>query len=357
MTYSFFHGGIEAFLINLIKNLDYSEIQLDLLCLDEFNNDNAKKVFEEKGVKLITQNKKSNRKTIANDFNLYLKENKYDVIHIHTSHISLFLSLSIIAKAHHVHKVMIHSHSVGTGGINHYLGKLISCFLLPFTVDEYLACSIEAGKRKFSKYIVRNKLEVIKNGIDLDIYKVDNNKRIEYRNKLGISDDEILIGHVGRFSNEKNHKYIIELFSELKNRSDKYKLLLVGDGELTDEIKQKAVDKGIYNSITFAGIVDNVQDYMQAMDVFILPSIYEGLGIVNIEAQACGIPVIVSTGVPEEAKITDNFKFISLDDKQKWIDTIELFSTLPRTNNTEEIRVAGYDIKSTAQIVKDIYIH
>lgn len=355
MTYSFKHGGIESLLMNIIKNYDFSETQMDLLCLDLFDNDYAKSIFDQKGVRLITKNQQASKTSIASDLNNCLKNNRYDVVHIHSSSILTFLTLSLVAKINHTNRVLVHSHSIGTIGINHFLGKFLSWFVFRFSVDEYLACSLEAGKRKFPGYAVKNKLTIIKNGIDLDTYKIDTVKQAEYRRFLGVKDDEILIGHVGRFDDGKNHKFIIELFFELRKKSTKYKLLLLGDGPLVDEIKAKVKEYEVEDSVIFTGNVDNVFDYLQAMDVFLFPSKFEGLGIALVEAQACGIPAITSTGVPKEAKLTDYVEFISLEDKQRWIDTIEYFSQLPKTDNTEIIRSAGYDIKSTAELIKNVF--
>ena len=166
----------------------------------------------------------------------------------------------------------------------------------------------------------------------------------------------MVIGHVGRFSKEKNHDYLIDIFFEIQKKDNRYKLLLLGDGALKDSLKLKAEKSGLSDSVVFTGNVSNVQDYMQAMDLFVLPSEYEGLGIVGIEAQACGLPCVFSTGVPEEAKLTENVKFVPLEDKDKWVATIKKMIKLPKLDNTEKIREAGYDINETAKQLESIYL-
>ena len=153
-----------------------------------------------------------------------------------------------------------------------------------------------------------------------------------------------------------SHSFIIDFFSELYKKSDNYKLLLVGEGELKENVLSRVTELMLTDSVVFTGNVSNVQDYMQAMDLFVLPSLFEGLGIVGIEAQACGLPCVFSTGVPEEAKLTENVEYISLD-KNKWIETIEKMIVLSKTDNTEKIRASGYDIVETAKKLENIYLN
>ncbi len=356
-AHEFIHGGVEMFITNTIQNMDLSDIQVDLVNLYCMDNNKSKEIFEKKKVEIHTFNLPLNSSlfNVAKYFNSFLKYKKYDIVHIHASSIKLFVALSLISKINGIKTVIVHSHTVGTFPINHYLVKMFAYLFFPFTVDNYCACSYLAGKAKFPSFAMNNCV-ILKNGIDLDEFKINEEVRNEYRNKCGFSNDDVVLGHVGRFCDEKNHEFIISLFYELRKKSEKYKLLLVGDGENMNSVKSQAEKLGVAEHIVFTGIVDNVSDWMQAMDIFVFPSKFEGLPFTAVEAQACGLPVVASTGVPDEMKLTDNVVFLPLDEKSEWISQIEEFSLLPKTDNTEQIRSAGYDINSTARQVKEMYL-
>ena len=353
-------GGEEAFLINLTKSINQTDFKIELYAPFGFFNDYYKTIFKDYNVSVYDKKEPLNPNGFRINllFPLYnfLKSEKYDVIHIHSSQLSPLAIASLSSKMNNIEKIILHSHSSGLNNVKHKIAKLLLNPLFFICPTDFIACSMAAGESKFPKFVVKNKLEIIKNGIDLDRFNINEEKRDEYRNKLGCTDDDMIIGHVGRFSDEKNHEFIIDLFSELHKKDNRYKLLLVGDGELKDSIQSKAEALGLSDFITFTGNVDNVQDYMQAIDLFILPSKYEGLGIVGVEAQACGLPCIFSTGVPEEAKLTDNVEFLSLEDKNQWIETVEKMIKMPKSDNTEIIRTSGYDIKDTARRLEEIYL-
>ncbi|MCQ2474603.1 MAG: glycosyltransferase [Clostridia bacterium] len=354
----FGQGGTQTFIKNIVQNMNRSDLNIDLFSpyyIAEFNRDFVQKNFNIVYTDLLKKNNK-NEIEYVKVLNKVLHKHKYDVVHIHTVSTLVMALCSFICKIRRVKKIIVHSHSTGDkNSLKHKSTKIICTPILNVCPTDYFACSKDAAEWKFSKSIVKNKVKIIKNGIDLNKFKIDNNARKVYREKLGYSENDKVLGHVGRFSDEKNHRFIINLFSELKKENDKYKLLLLGDGELRSEIEEYAKQKGVFENIIFTGNVNNVQDYMQAMDLFVFPSKFEGLGIVAIEAQACGLPVIASTGVPLEMKVSENCKFISLNEKNQWIKSINEMINLPKRNNTEQIRQNGYDIYDTAEIMRKIY--
>ena len=226
-----------------------------------------------------------------------------------------------------------------------------------FIPDEYCACSVAAGEWKFPKSVVRKKLRVINNGVDLDLFSPSPDKRAEMRKNLGILDSTLVIGNVGRFSTPKNHPFTFEVFKALKDQVKNSKLMLVGDGELMDDAKDRVKELGLEKDVIFVGRVNNVQDYVQAMDVFVFPSLWEGLGLVGVEAQGVGIPVIASTNVPLEMKLTDDVFYLPLDNVEDWVDKIIEVSSLPRKNNIDKIRKQGYDINQTAEKLRKLYLN
>ncbi len=279
-----------------------------------------------------------------------IKNGKYDAVHINM--LSLANILPVFAAKAAKAKVIIHSHNAGvpSGGLR----KILHFINKPFAslADQRLACSELAGKWMFGS----KSFSVIPNAIDTDIFNLNDEMRKNQRSEFNYSADDQVIGHVGRFAEQKNHEFIIDIFAELHKKSNKYKLLLIGDGELRQSIEERVSKAGLTDSVIFTGNVNNVPDYMQAMDLFILPSLFEGLPVTGIEAQACGLPCVFSTSITDEVKITDNVEFVSLDDKNKWIVTIEKMISLPKSDNTEQIRAAGYDIKGTAKKLEKIYL-
>lgn len=254
-----------------------------------------------------------------------------------------------------VNKVIVHSHATGIPSFKHKAIRFLFGFMLRSNATDFLACSVGAGKMKYPSDIVKDKLVVINNGINIEKFRPCSSKREMIKKNLGFGEDAFVLGHVGRFSTEKNHSFLIDIFSKIHERIPNSKLLLVGDGELANEIRAKVNELCIEDSVVFTGNVDNVQDYYQGMDVFLLPSIYEGLSFVTLEAQAAGIPCVISTGVPETAKIAQNVYRIDLANRQEWIDKIIGLRQEKRLDNSVAIKQAGYDIKNTAKQIRSLY--
>ena len=187
------------------------------------------------------------------------------------------------------------------------------------------------------------------------MFKINIKKRNEIRQKLNI-ESKIVISNVGRFTTQKNHTFLIDIFNEIYKKNNNAVLMLIGNGEKEDEIKKKVEKLGIQNSVLFMGHRDDVNELMQAMDVFVMPSIYEGLPVVGIEAQAAGLPCFMSKDViTDEVKIAENVKFISLDDNaEKWADEI-LSSDLTRKDNEIALKKAGYFIEDMVKELTEQY--
>ena len=200
---------------------------------------------------------------------------------------------------------------------------------------------------------MNNKLIVINNGISTERFKFDKSTRTRIRKQLGISEDCVLLGHVGRFTSEKNQSFLIQVLSQIPNKCN-MQLLLIGEGPLVKDVMQLAKEKGIYKKIIQIARTDVVYDYMQAMDIFLFPSTYEGLGMVAIEAQASGLPVIASNGVPSMINITKNVVFEELDAKI-WCKKINVFLNFDRVDTSKTIVDAGFENKTTAEAIKKLY--
>lgn len=354
------NGGQESFVMNVYTHMDKADMEIDFLTPYYCDNEYYKNLVAENGGHIFAYNLPfcpgGLRNSIKAPIRDALLKKKYDVVHIHSGSISVLAIASRIAKKCGVRKIIVHSHCAAERKTLKYrIVKLLTRHTMNSCPTDYCACSQVAGEWKFSNEIVKNKLVILKNGVDLDKFKFDKEKRNILRSKVGFDEDDYVIGHVGRFSYQKNHEYLVEIFARLSKKTDKYKLLLIGTGENYDEINISVKEKGVAEKVYFAGNVNNVNEYMQAMDIFVLPSRFEGLPIVGVEAQAAGLPVVTSTQVSEELKITENVCFLPLDDMSRWVEKIRELELNRRVDNTETIRVSGYDINSTVTQIEKMY--
>jgi glycosyltransferase involved in cell wall biosynthesis len=226
---------------------------------------------------------------------------------------------------------------------------------MKFFPTDYCACSELAGEWKFPRFIVNKKMRIMKNGVDLKLFSPSKETRENIRKRYNVEDSTLLLGHVGRFSEQKNQEFAIRILAEIVKRGVSCKLMFIGEGENFEEVIKLVRDLSLQNYVIFVGTVNNVCDYMQAMDVFILPSRWEGLPIVGIEAQAAGLPVFVSDKVTTEMKLVDNVTYLPISDETVWATAI-LSMKLDRLNNGTLIKNAGYDIDDTANAVREIYM-
>ena len=353
------YGGQEAFFFSVLQHMDRDGLRIDVFTPYYCDNEHSRNMVRQYGGELfeigLPFEPGKSRTNIYQPLAAHLKENGYDVIHIHSGSISVLALAALAAKRAKAKKIIVHSHATGTNKTIKY--RLTKACMTPFLNDcptDYCACSAEAGEWKFSRKAMK-KLIILKNGIELDRFRYSQETRRFVRENLGIGQDDFVIGHVGRFSLQKNQEFIIELLSQLKNRIPGIKAVFVGDGETMQAIRDLVQKKDLADSVRFIGNVGNVQDYLQAMDVFLFPSRFEGLGIVGVEAQANGMRVIASTNVPKDLGITSLVEFISLEDKQKWINAILQTQNQRRTDVSEQLRAAGYDVKDTADEVRNLY--
>jgi glycosyltransferase involved in cell wall biosynthesis len=246
-----------------------------------------------------------------------------------------------------------HSHSSSQDKNLKYLIKLFYMRLIPRYATQLFACGKEAGDWMFRGAPYR----VINNAVDTTKYTYSPEIQNQMRKQLGINGDALVIGHVGRFDAVKNHTFLIDCFVHLKKQRDNAVLLLVGDGGLRQEIQEKAKTCGLTDSVIFTGLRSDVPELMQVMDIFVFPSLYEGLGIAAIEAQAAGLPCLVSDGVPEECAKTDRVVHCALKDgPQKWAEQILQMCHTARQDTSEQIAQAGYDLKENALWLQNYYL-
>ena len=352
------HGGQEKFLQYLISDID-PEIDIDVITPYFCDNQAFIDLVQSRGGKVFEMHQDFNpgqsRRALYKPLLLFLKEKQYDIAHIHSGSVSVLAYAAKAATKAGVKKVIVHSHSTGIRSLKHFCVKTLYGQVIKYNATDFLACSYQAGEMKYPASVLKKKLVIINNGIQIDAYKRNDEIRAKQRALLGISQETYVIGHVGRFTYQKNHKYLVEVFYQINQQIPNSCLLLVGEGELMEETKKQVNDLHLEQSVIFTGSVDNVQDYYQAMDVFLFPSNFEGLGYVLLEAQAVGLPCIASKAVPEDVILSETAEIIDLAEKKKWVQEAIEYRNVECVNNNEVIRNAGFDINHTIAQINDIY--
>ena len=269
-------GGVESVVMNYYRNIDRNKIQFHFLC-DEDSTDIPYEEIEKLGGKVIVIPPYQKLFKYQKELYRIFKENNYKIVHSHINALSVF-PLRIAKKAK-IPVRIAHSHS--TSNKKEWKKNILKIILRPLSklyANNYFACTEYAGKWLFGKKVVeRKELNVINNAIDLKKFEFNENTRKALREELGIKEDTLIIGHVGRFMKQKNHEFLIEVFNEVYKKNQNTLLILIGQGPLLSEIKQKAINLNIEDKIKFIGQVTNVEKYYNIMDVFLFPSIYEGL--------------------------------------------------------------------------------
>ncbi len=306
--------GVEKYLQNINSELNHERIQMDVLTPDICQNDEFKKEIEDKGGKVIELKCKRNKLLRYPDFcmklNRYLKANKYDIVGAQTGSIPIMALSAFIADRRHVKTKIVHTHNTHENNWKYKMQYVLFGNLLT-KADYFFACSMKAGMDSFPKR-VHSRIKVIPNGIDAAAYRFNEAHRKETHKKLNI-ENNLVIGHIGAFTKQKNHDFLIDIFSQVCKRKKDAILLLIGEGELQEEIKEKVKRYQLEKQVIFMGVSNEVSDLLSCMDVFVFPSTWEGLGIAVVEAQANGLPCIYSDKLPEEVHINDNCYSMSID--------------------------------------------
>lgn len=345
-------GGLETLIMSWYRNIDRSKVQFDFLVhyQGKFFYDDE---IERLGGKIyhLSVRDDSNFIKYLRDLDQFFKEHKeYKIVHGHMESLGQFYFKA--AKKYGVPVRIAHSHNSATEPTLKGRVKGILAKGFPKYATHCFACSELAGQFMFGD---RNFI-VIKNAIALSHFQYSEETRAEVRRELNL-EDKFVIGHVGRFCTQKNHKYLIDVFEQVHNRNTNAILLLIGKGELFEEVKEYVAKKRLSESVRFMGVREDVNKLYDAMDVFVFPSIFEGLGIVAIEAQESRLMTVCSDVVPKEANVTEYYKAVSLQESpERWAEMIcEYASGYEKKDVTDKIRKAGYDIKKSAMMLQQFY--
>jgi len=344
-------AGIETMLMNYYRNIDKTQIQFDFLTHQQdqgaYDDEilalggkiyHAPRLYPQNYIKYFRYMKK-----------FFQEHSEYKIVHSHIDSMSFFPIIA--AKCARVPIRIAQSHSTSVDRDYKFLIKKMAQYCLCHSATDYWGCGEEATKFLFGSRIYNSKnYHILHNAVDLISFSYDKRKRNEIRKELAIQEEDFVIGHVGRFIKLKNHKFLINIFKEILRLNSDSKLILVGDGEESDTIRKLVTDEKLQSKVKMLGVRNDVSLLMQAMDVFILPSTYEGLPVVLIEAQASGLFTVVSDAVTSEAKISKDYVKIPLSKTPKeWAKIIcDICMKYKRKSNDELIKSSGYEIKSEA---------
>lgn len=349
-------GGVETVLMNYYRNIDRDKIQFDFIC-DEDSTNIPYEEIEELGGKVILIPPYQKIMKYQRELKRVLKNGEYKIVHSHINALSVF-SLRA-AKKVKIPVRIAHSHS--TTNKKEWKKNLLKQLLRPLSklfATDYMCCSELAGRWLFgNKEYDKGNVYLLNNAIDLNKFKYDEKIKKDKRKELNIADDTLVIGHVGRFVEQKNHRFLIDIFSEVHKRNNNSILLLSGQGPLTGEIKEKVKDLELEKSVKFLGQRNDIGELYQAFDVFCLPSLYEGLPVVGIEAQATGLLCILSDNMTKETKVLETTEFFSLNKSSKeWADFIlEKLKVFERQNRMYENLNNKFNIIKEAEKLKYKY--
>lgn len=354
-------GGIQSLVIDWVSRFDKSKIHVDFLLLDDGKDYELEQTLKDSGCTVYKLSGIWVRTPI--DFikykyavkNFFKEHHDYKVVHMHSS--SKNYMILKYAKKYGIPMRIAHSHNIDfqtNNNLKKIVGNVFKKPLIKYSTD-YFACSKIAGEWLFGRKIIESdKFKVIHNAIDYEKFKYDEKVRKQIRKTLKINDEDIVVGNVGRFVNQKNHEFLINAFSKCHQNNKDYKLLLIGIGELEESMKNKVDELNLNDCVIFAGFKNNVNEYMQAMDIFAFPSLFEGLGLVLVEAQASGLPCIATANtIPDEVKINPNFYFVNLN-VNEWVQTIQNIK-LERLKSKKLVKAAGYFIEDIITELTNVY--
>lgn len=349
------YGGAERFLLNLYQNIDKEKIQFDIMVRSTSNP--MAKEFEELGAKIIiAPNFPKNISEHSRFLEKFVRDNasNYKFVHVHANSLIYTLPFKIFKNKQIADpQIILHSHnSQSTSPIVTAIHKFNRKWMLK-NVDVKIACSDLAGKWMFND----EDYQIVYNGIDIEKFTFNEKVKNAIRQELGVADNEILLGSVGRFVKAKNFDFLLKIFKDLEESStNPYKLVLVGTGELEAQLKELVEKYQIQDKVIFTGQRNDINQLLSAMDIYLQPSLYEGFPFTVVEAQAANLPVLMSDNITAEVKFSSRLKSISVENSSTWVDEIIKMSdvTFNRKDYTG-MDTAKVDIKNIAKTFEEIY--
>lgn len=347
-------GGAETNLMNYYRNMDRSQFQIDFLVHRETG------FFEEELIKsgskifrlpaILPWKLKEYKKAVKNFFE---EHNDYDIIHGQCSELGVFIYEE--AKRRGIPVIIAHAHNNRMDRDKKLLFRLMWKKRMRKSINAYFTCGKEAAENLFGKKLSEKSYQM-NNAIEVEDFQFNQEVREKKRKELR-AEDTINLVNIGRFNTQKNQSFLFDIFAELIKRNKKYKLFLVGQGELESQLREKAKQLQIEQDVEFLGLRNDISELLQAMDVFVFPSLFEGFGIAFLEAQATGLKCVVSDNIAKEAHIVKNniVEICLKNSAQQWAEKIVEIHNFERKNVAALIKEKGYDIKENAQKLEEKY--
>ena len=346
-------GGLETMLMNYYRQIDRNRVQFDFLVHRSFTADYDPEIIKLGGKIYHLPRLNPLNPIYLKKLDVFFEEHpEYQIIHVHQD----CMSSVVLKEAERcgVRVRIAHSHSSNQSKDIKYLIKLFYRNYISNYATDLFACSADAGKWMFRGA----PFSILNNAIDSREFKFNSEVRHAIREQTCVHDACTVIGHVGRFDAAKNQSFLLDVFSEIVKREPNAKLLLVGDGPLRKQIEKKAAGLGLSDRVIFTGVRSDVAELMQAMDILVFPSKNEGLPVTLVEAQAAGLPCVISDSIPKDAVITKNLvTTLSLQDSpEKWAEHVLSRKQEARSDHSEEVKAAGFDIRETAKWLEEFYL-
>ena len=347
-------GGIETMLMNFYRNIDRSKVQFDFLANKPQPGDYDDEIRALGGRIFISPGFMSYKKYVDYMTGLFKENPEYQIIHTHNG--SLMLYALKAAQKNGVPIRIAHAHATAVPvGLKNEIKKLMRP-MIKYVATDYWGCSEAAGKFYFSEKRWNQNHQLIHNAINVGDFLFSEQNRAAIRREYALG-DKFVIGHVGRLAPQKNQKKLLEAFAAVHKQNPNAHLVIIGTGELEAKLKEYAKELGIHDSVTFTGVLSNVNEWYSAFDVFAMTSLYEGLPVVAIEAQAADLPCVLCKTITPEVGITDNVRFVGLSDSaDAWAKAILDFKPKARVSRAFELQRAGYDITAEAERMQNLYL-
>ena len=347
-------GGVESVVMNYYKNIDRSKVQFDFL-VESYSKIVDKEIIERMGGRVIIIPPYSNPFHYMKVLTAIFKQGNYDIVHSNMNALSVFTLRA--AKKAGIKIRIAHSHS--TSNKKEWKKTVIKNLLRPFSkkyATHYFACSEYAARWLFgNKLVEKGHVEIINNAIETNRFKFNELVREEIRNELNVN-DKFVIGHIGRFMLQKNHDYLIDIFYNVQKNIKDCVLILIGDGPLREKIEKKIEKLDIKDKVLFINTTSTPERFYQAMDCFLLPSLYEGLPVVGVEAQVNGLKCYFANTITKEAKISENILFLSIkQDSSNWARQIVNDFKLQNNSRIDYFNVEKFDIQNQSIKLLSLY--
>ena len=345
-------GGQESFLMNMYRHIDRMRVQFDFFTPFENRAPAMEREIMALGGRVWSAELpfgEDNRRHFRQGLSAFLAEHRYAIVHVHSGSTYALACGAKLARRSGAQAVIVHSHCGGFANLRYRVARLTTHYPLLRYPTHYFACSHLAARWKFPPSVIRaGKYAVIPNAVDTDRFRYDPDLRLQMRRQLGLGDAPT-VGHVGRFALQKNHRFLIEVFAALAAILPAAQLVLVGEGELLDDTLALVDKLGLEDRVHYLGTRQDIPALMQAFDLLLLPSFFEGLPVVGVEAQAAGLPVVTSTGVTRELPLPDLATYLPLSmSAEEWAQRVaEMLATL-RRDTSSEMTAAGYEVGQAA---------